>query len=530
MSTLRTLVTEGKVSSTAFFRAFEAGSAELRQQAESSQTTVGQAFTRLGNSLITVVGEFDKATGASSTFADGISTMSDGLDQFDAEAFVSKIQSIIDKFIEAEEAGTNWLNSVGNWSGWSDLSDAMGGTEGGNILNPDVTAAETKISGLEKDVIDLQAQIENNSSLGFDNTEAIARLREVRNELAALRAEAAGMPRYVGGPRDPQRKPQVQGPDLPTFGPYVPAGWSAPVPTVSIADHPVDPGKPGGGLGRRRSGGGGGRSSGGQKKTAADVLVLGENDIRDLERQISLLGKSNREVATAEARWAMLDAAKKAGIPVNDEMSAKIEAQAAQIGGLTERLEQAQFAQEQFDQAIEGVADAFAGALVAGESLRDGLAQVFKQIASDIINSGIRDALMGQFGGGGGWLGSLFGGLFGGGDPLASALRGAGLPAVNSYDGGGFTGFGSRSGGIDGKGGFPAILHPNETVLDHTRGQSIGGGSMAVHITASFDQEGNAYVKRVTRGEILSAAPQIVGQSVQASKRSMNKSKAGWGL
>lgn len=54
-----------------------------------------------------------------------------------------------------------------------------------------------------------------------------------------------------------------------------------------------------------------------------------------------------------------------------------------------------------------------------------------------------------------------------------------GLPSVNqqgaidigraaSFDGGGYTGYGSRTGGIDGKGGFPAILHPRETVIDHT--------------------------------------------------------------
>ena len=33
---------------------------------------------------------------------------------------------------------------------------------------------------------------------------------------------------------------------------------------------------------------------------------------------------------------------------------------------------------------------------------------------------------------------------------------------------------GVRSGGIDGRGGFPAILHPNETVIDHTKGQGMG--------------------------------------------------------
>lgn len=41
----------------------------------------------------------------------------------------------------------------------------------------------------------------------------------------------------------------------------------------------------------------------------------------------------------------------------------------------------------------------------------------------------------------------------------------------SSNEGGGFTGMGVRAGGIDGRGGFPAILHPNETVVDHTKGQ-----------------------------------------------------------
>ena len=51
-----------------------------------------------------------------------------------------------------------------------------------------------------------------------------------------------------------------------------------------------------------------------------------------------------------------------------------------------------------------------------------------------------------------------------------------------SFLGGGFTGTGSRTGGVDGRGGFPAILHPNETVIDHARGQSGGAGDVNVVI------------------------------------------------
>lgn len=62
---------------------------------------------------------------------------------------------------------------------------------------------------------------------------------------------------------------------------------------------------------------------------------------------------------------------------------------------------------------------------------------------------------------------------------MAAAQVAAGLANVaqiksQSFEGGGFTGMGSRSGGVDGKGGFPAILHPNETVIDHTKGQGQG--------------------------------------------------------
>ncbi len=61
----------------------------------------------------------------------------------------------------------------------------------------------------------------------------------------------------------------------------------------------------------------------------------------------------------------------------------------------------------------------------------------------------------------------------------------------DDFDGGGFTGMGVRAGGIDGKGGFPAILHPNETVIDHTKGQSMGATvnfNISTVDAAGFDQ------------------------------------------
>jgi tape measure domain-containing protein len=62
---------------------------------------------------------------------------------------------------------------------------------------------------------------------------------------------------------------------------------------------------------------------------------------------------------------------------------------------------------------------------------------------------------------------------------------------IPSNEGGGFTGMGARAGGIDGRGGFPAILHPNETVIDHTKGQGMGATvnfNISTVDAAGFDQ------------------------------------------
>ncbi|WP_299945362.1 hypothetical protein [uncultured Ruegeria sp.] len=99
---------------------------------------------------------------------------------------------------------------------------------------------------------------------------------------------------------------------------------------------------------------------------------------------------------------------------------------------------------------------------------------------------------------------------------IAGALLGAiGIP---SADGGGFTGSGPRSGGLDGKGGQLWMLHPNETIVDHTKGQSMGGG-VTISIDARGAQEGVAeQVERKVRSmlpEIQRASVSAVGQARQ---------------
>jgi hypothetical protein len=67
-----------------------------------------------------------------------------------------------------------------------------------------------------------------------------------------------------------------------------------------------------------------------------------------------------------------------------------------------------------------------------------------------------------------------------------------GAVSVPSFEGGGYTGNAPRSGGLDGKGGFMAMLHPRETVIDHTRARAGGGSSTPTSISIPI-QTGPVY-------------------------------------
>jgi hypothetical protein len=91
----------------------------------------------------------------------------------------------------------------------------------------------------------------------------------------------------------------------------------------------------------------------------------------------------------------------------------------------------------------------------------------------------------------------------------------AGVQAV-SFDGGGYTGSGIRAGGMDGKGGMPAILHPNETVVDHTKGQGMGSVTVNLNIQAN-DTQGFDQLLQQRRGLIVSMINQAVNNRGRVS-------------
>lgn len=133
--------------------------------------------------------------------------------------------------------------------------------------------------------------------------------------------------------------------------------------------------------------------------------------------------------------------------------------------------------------------------------------EAFKSMANSIINDLIRMYIQRQV------TAPLLNAMLGASATTYTTVSGSASPTVGNpdvyFEGGGFTGRGSRSGGVDGKGGFGAILHPNETVIDHSKGQGMGQ-PVVVNLNISTG------VAQTVRTEIANLLPQITNATKAA--------------
>ena len=127
----------------------------------------------------------------------------------------------------------------------------------------------------------------------------------------------------------------------------------------------------------------------------------------------------------------------------------------------------------------------------------------FRAMARDIIKELYRIMVVEQM------VQSIKGAITGSFAPAPSGGAGVAPPVAPRgayvFEGGGYTGSGPRSGGLDGKGGFMAMLHPRETVVDHTKGQSVGGE--VINVTQNINV--STGVQQTVRAEIKQLMPQI---------------------
>ena len=146
-------------------------------------------------------------------------------------------------------------------------------------------------------------------------------------------------------------------------------------------------------------------------------------------------------------------------------------------------------------------ASAFEDAMIGGKGLQSilqGLAQdVGRIFLRKTVTEPMAKAASGLFDKA---LGNMFGG---GGD--------GGFDWMPSFAGGGYTGDGGRSGGLDGQGGFLAMLHPNETVTDHAAGGRASSGPPV--FTFNIDARG---AEMGVERRIEAAVNRAVGMAVAA--------------
>jgi hypothetical protein len=136
---------------------------------------------------------------------------------------------------------------------------------------------------------------------------------------------------------------------------------------------------------------------------------------------------------------------------------------------------------------------AFEDAITSGNSFGD----VLKSLAKDVLKLIVRKQVT---------------------EPVLGAVRGLDFSKLFSFAGGGYTGDGSRAGGMDGQGGYLAMLHPQETVVDHAKGQGMGGTSINQNITIDARGADAGVTERIMQAMRQTKAETLAAVQAQANR------------
>lgn len=222
-----------------------------------------------------------------------------------------------------------------------------------------------------------------------------------------------------------------------------------------------------------------------QKAQKSDLQLLRER----LDLEDALLGKT-------EARQRVIQALGVKFVEDNPKTVAGLEQQ------INKNLELMRVEQQRIDLA-NTIGSAMEDSLMSMVDGTKSVKDAFRDMAADIVRHLYKVLVVQQ-------MINAFGGMMSGSSNASIAKIGG---ALESYDNGGYTGNGPRSGGLDGKGGFMAIMHPRETVVDHTKGQQASTNGPTIVQNFNFSANGDDSVKKI----IAQAAPQIA----QMTKNSM---------
>jgi len=181
---------------------------------------------------------------------------------------------------------------------------------------------------------------------------------------------------------------------------------------------------------------------------------------------------------------------------------ARAEGYREKLDALKAQFDGGKISAEEYSAGVDKIKDAFQESARQAKSLEDAAAQTFASIVTG--SESASDALSNLFANLANQMAqSAFSGLFGGSEVFA----GLGDLISGNFDGGGYTGNAPRAGGLDGKGGFLAMMHPKESVIDHTKGggggAASGGGGGSVNINVSVSgARGNSEISEMVQNGV----------------------------
>lgn len=407
VSKLRALVVDGKVSSEAFFRAFEAGAVTLQDKVAGAEMTVSSSFVRLQNVLVDAAGKFNETSSAGQRFASFLDTLGGKITELvNSPAFDSALNDLGDAMTKTFEGDMRDVQRV------MELIEALAGKF--DRFGVSVTDAELELAQAEQAMVnlaqntkgqfgevdaafqDLVQQLLEGRGTAEKAADAITALGEANPDFASLQDKIAGVIGSFIALRDAAAAAYAATSNTDAIGSG--ASWEefsstftppAVVEPVKLADYPVTPVASSGG------GGGGGSARRAEADAARELIA-------ELENELRVIGMSEVEKRIdAELR--------RAGASATD-------AQKESIRGLVTEIEAQNAALERTQKAMDGakgVAKDFLGGLMSdlmsGTDAATALANAFSNLASKLMDMALNSIIDSLFGSMFGGVGSIFG-------------------------------------------------------------------------------------------------------------------------
>lgn len=373
---LRQLVVDGKVSSEAFFRAFEAGSVILEQKVSGATLTTAQGLTNVKTALIDATREFARGSMAAETLGEAFGMMAARINSINFEAFGEQARALIGMINQIREA-MGWLQNMGanlgSMLGTDAIGDwATGGAAQSSFLGGAITITNQR--GVQRRIDEAFGQaVETAGALTED---------AIRKAAGTATTDKTGR---------------------------LPASTVTP---VSLGDFSAPEGK------------GGGKKGGGGRGSRADEYERLSQRIREsadaLNAETAAMAQLNPlvndygfAVEKARAEQELLAAAQKAGMELTPELKANVEALASAYANAEANAAKLREHQDGIVEAAGFVKDAVAGmvsdmipAIETGNAALDKFLNTLIEAVAQATLLG-KGPLAGVFGGGG--LLSIFG-------------------------------------------------------------------------------------------------------------------------